>query len=72
MTTCDVLIVGAGPAGSSCARRLVQAGIDVVIADRAAFPRDKVCTGWITPETIDALELDLTDYAESCFGKQHR
>jgi len=63
MTTCDVLIVGAGPAGSSCARRLVQAGIDVVIADRAAFPRDKVCTGWITPETIDALELDLTDYA---------
>jgi flavin-dependent dehydrogenase len=60
---CDVLIVGGGPAGSSCAWRLVRAGADVLVLDRAAFPRDKVCAGWITPAVRDALALDLDDYA---------
>ncbi len=60
---CDVLIVGGGPAGSSCARRLVRAGLDVLVLDRATFPRDKVCAGWITPAARDALDLDLDDYA---------
>jgi geranylgeranyl reductase family protein len=59
---CDVLIVGGGPAGSSCAHELVRAGLDVVIVDRASFPRHKPCAGWITPEVIDALDLDLTAY----------
>jgi len=65
METCDVLIVGGGPAGSSCARGLRQAGLDVVILDKATFPRDKVCAGWITPAVVDELELDLADYADS-------
>jgi flavin-dependent dehydrogenase len=59
---CDVLIVGGGPAGSSCARRLRQSGLDVMIMDRLAFPRDKVCAGWITPQVIDDVELDCGDY----------
>jgi geranylgeranyl reductase family protein len=59
---CDVLIVGGGPAGSSCARGLRAAGLDVVVIDRAAFPRDKVCAGWITPQVVDDLRLDLDDY----------
>lgn len=63
METCDVLIVGGGPAGSSCARGLRDAGLDVVILDKAMFPRDKVCAGWITPAVVDELELDLADYA---------
>jgi flavin-dependent dehydrogenase len=63
MDHCDVLIVGGGPAGSTCARRLVQAGVSVVVMDRAAFPRDKVCAGWITPAVVQALDLDLDDYA---------
>jgi geranylgeranyl reductase family protein len=63
MDTCDVLIVGGGPAGSACARRLRQAGLDVVVVDRAAFPRDKVCAGWITPQVVDDLELDCQEYA---------
>jgi geranylgeranyl reductase family protein len=61
--SCDVLIVGGGPGGSSCARRLRQAGADVVVIDKAAFPRDKVCAGWITPQAVDDLELDLDEYA---------
>jgi flavin-dependent dehydrogenase len=63
MESCEVLIVGGGPAGSSCAWRLQQSGIDVVVMDRAEFPRDKVCAGWITPQLVDALQLDLADYA---------
>lgn len=65
MHTCDVLVVGGGPAGSSCARRLVEAGVDVLLVDRARFPRDKVCAGWITPAVVRALELDLEDYART-------
>ncbi len=62
--SCDVLIVGGGPAGSSCARQLVRAGWDVLVMDKQDFPRDKVCAGWITPAVIDALELDSAEYAQ--------
>jgi flavin-dependent dehydrogenase len=62
MDTCDVLIVGGGPAGSACAWALHRAGLDVVVMDRARFPRDKVCAGWITPQVIDALGLDTNEY----------
>jgi flavin-dependent dehydrogenase len=53
---CDTLVIGAGPAGSMAARALAGAGIDVVIADRAAFPRDKVCGDALLPDAIAALE----------------
>lgn len=59
---CDVLIVGGGPAGSACARALVTAGIDVIVADRARFPRDKVCAGWVTPDVFALLDLDPAEY----------
>jgi len=62
MDKCDVLIVGGGPAGSSCARALVQAGLDVVVVDAAVFPRDKVCAGWITPQVVTELDLDVDAY----------
>jgi geranylgeranyl reductase family protein len=62
MDTCDVLIVGGGPAGSACAWALRRAGLDAVVLDRAAFPRDKVCAGWITPQVVDELELDTNEY----------
>lgn len=60
---CDVLIVGGGPAGSTCARVLRHAGFDVVILDKSEFPRDKVCAGWITPQVVDELDIDLDEYA---------
>jgi menaquinone-9 beta-reductase len=62
MDSCDVLIVGGGPAGSACARALRQAGLDVLVVDRARFPRDKVCAGWITPQVVEDLELDTEEY----------
>ncbi len=61
---CDVLIVGGGPAGSACGRRLVREGFDVLIMDKANFPRDKVCAGWITPPVVEELQLDLNEYAK--------
>ncbi|MDY6949004.1 MAG: NAD(P)/FAD-dependent oxidoreductase [Pseudomonadota bacterium] len=60
--TCDVLIVGGGPAGSSCARVLQNSGLDVVVLDKSVFPRDKVCAGWITPQVVQELDLDVEDY----------
>lgn len=63
MDRCDVLVVGGGPGGSSCARALVRAGLDVVVLDRRTFPRDKVCAGWITPPVLAALDVDPAAYA---------
>lgn len=65
MESADVVIVGGGPAGSTCARRLRDAGIDAIILDKAHFPRDKVCAGWITPAIVQSLQLDSIDYATS-------
>jgi geranylgeranyl reductase family protein len=62
MIRCDALVVGGGPAGSTCARALGRAGWNVVVADRARFPRDKVCAGWLTPAVFGLLELDPADY----------
>jgi geranylgeranyl reductase family protein len=62
METCDVLIVGGGPAGSTCAWQLGRAGLDVLVMDTAAFPRDKVCAGWITVQVVDDLRLDVKEY----------
>ncbi len=60
---CDVLIVGGGPAGSSCARALRQAGMDVLVLDKNNFPRDKVCAGWVTPPVFETLQISPVDYA---------
>ena len=65
MDSCDVLIVGGGPAGSSCAWELRRAGLDTVILDKSTFPRNKTCGGWITPAVLDDLEIDRNDYAAS-------
>jgi menaquinone-9 beta-reductase len=58
----DAVIVGGGPAGSTCARVLHRAGWNVVVLDRARFPRDKVCAGWVTPGVFRLLELDPDEY----------
>ena len=52
---CDVLVVGAGPAGSACARLLALGGLAVVLVDAQAFPRDKVCGDGLVPDSHAAL-----------------
>ena len=54
--TCDVLVVGAGPAGSAAARQLALGGLDVVLVDQQAFPRDKVCGDALIADAHRALE----------------
>ncbi len=59
----DVLVVGAGPAGSATAAWAARAGLDVVLADRHSFPRDKACGDGLTPRAIAELRrLGLGDW----------
>jgi menaquinone-9 beta-reductase len=51
----DVIIVGAGPAGSTTAYYLAQAGIDVLLLEKSRFPREKVCGDGLTPRGVRAL-----------------
>src|SRR5580698_5869857 len=62
MQQADVIIVGGGPAGSTCASSLRAGGLDVLIVDKAEFPRGKLCSGWITLGVLDDLKLDVEDY----------
>ncbi|MBR7504028.1 FAD-dependent monooxygenase, partial [Mycobacterium tuberculosis] len=48
----DVVIVGAGPAGSALGAYLAQAGHDVVILEKSGFPRDKICGDALTPRAV--------------------
>lgn len=56
MTTADVIVVGAGPAGAATAILLAEAGHEVVLLDRARFPRDKVCGEYLSPEGSRILD----------------
>ncbi len=51
----DVVIAGAGPAGAATACRLAGAGLRVMLVDRAEFPRDKVCSEYMSPEGVRHL-----------------
>ena len=62
MERVDVLVVGGGPAGSSAAWGLRDSGLRVRVIDRAEFPRDKTCAGWVTPPVWSALRIDPKDY----------
>src|SRR5437868_1025671 len=55
MHDADVLVVGGGPAGSSVAHALARHGIDVLVVDRAHFPRPKPCAEYLSPEASRVL-----------------
>ena len=62
-TSTDVLVVGAGPAGSAAAAWAARAGMDVLLVDAAVFPRDKTCGDGLTPRAIGELQrLGLEDW----------
>jgi menaquinone-9 beta-reductase len=54
-TSCDVLVVGAGPAGSACAQQLARSGFKPLLVDQHDFPRDKVCGDGLIPDAHTAF-----------------
>ena len=64
MADCDVAIVGAGPAGSTAAYRLAQAGARVLLVDKATFPRDKPCGGGVTGRAARLLPFSIEPVVE--------
>ena len=64
---CDVLVIGAGPSGSSCAYWLAKAGHDVVLVEKKAFPREKTCGDGLTPRSVRQLQdMGLGPELASC------
>jgi geranylgeranyl reductase family protein len=60
----DVVVVGAGPGGSTTAYHLARTGLDVLLLERSAFPREKVCGDGLTPRGVDVLDrmgIDVRD-----------
>ncbi|WP_145941254.1 geranylgeranyl reductase family protein [Corynebacterium glyciniphilum] len=69
-TECEVLVVGAGPAGSAAAHRAAGAGRDVLLVDMQDFPRDKTCGDGLTPRAVHALErLGASDLVSTSAGR---
>jgi geranylgeranyl reductase family protein len=60
----DAIVVGAGPAGSTCAYRLASAGASVLLLDRARFPRDKPCGGGVTGRAARLLPFSIAPVVE--------
>ncbi|URN15513.1 MULTISPECIES: geranylgeranyl reductase family protein [Streptomyces] len=64
--TADVIVVGAGPAGSTTAYHLAKAGLDVLLLEKTAFPREKVCGDGLTPRAtkqLVAMGIDVSEEA---------
>jgi geranylgeranyl reductase family protein len=66
----DVIIAGAGPAGSTCARICAKAGLRTLLLERETFPRPKPCGGALSERALSHLGLSLpSDLIErECFG----
>jgi geranylgeranyl reductase family protein len=60
----DVLVVGAGPAGSAAAYRLASEGASVLLVDKATFPRDKPCGGGLTMRAVRQLPFSVDPVVE--------
>jgi geranylgeranyl reductase family protein len=70
--TADVIVVGAGPAGSSTAAYLAMAGLDVLLLEKATFPREKVCGDGLTPRAVrELITLGIPTPEEDGWIKNH-
>ena len=67
----DVIIVGAGPAGSSAALYAHRLGLNCILLDKAVFPRDKICGDALSGKSVRLMrELDLLDGLEELEGSE--
>ena len=70
--TADVIIVGAGPGGSATAAYLAMAGLDVLLLEKTAFPREKVCGDGLTPRAVrELITLGIPTPEEDGWIKNH-
>jgi menaquinone-9 beta-reductase len=75
----DVIVVGAGPGGSTAAAHLARAGVDVLLLEKTTFPREKVCGDGLTPRAVKSLlslGIDTSDWPRNrglrILGGKHR
>jgi menaquinone-9 beta-reductase len=62
----EVIVVGGGPAGASTAHALAKEGVDVLVVDRAKFPRDKICAEYLSPQASRILsDMGVLDEIET-------
>ncbi len=69
MPTYDAIVVGGGPAGSTCAYRLATAGKSVLLLDRARFPRDKACGGAVTARALREMPVGIEQVVETTVSR---
>jgi geranylgeranyl reductase family protein len=70
--TADVIVVGAGPAGSATAAYLAMAGLDVLLLEKTRFPREKVCGDGLTPRAVrELITLGIPTPAEDGWIRNH-
>ena len=72
MQHAETIVVGGGPAGSTAAWELCKHGHDVLIVDKASFPRHKLCAGWITSSVLQDLQFTPEDYPHPMLKMQIR
>ncbi|MHA1924973.1 MAG: NAD(P)/FAD-dependent oxidoreductase [Candidatus Thorarchaeota archaeon] len=64
----DLVVVGGGPAGTSCARAAALRGLDVLLIDKDEFPRHKICAGGLTQRVAGLLDFDIDPVVERRFS----
>lgn len=68
----DLIVIGAGPAGSSAARTSSQLGLKTLLIEKERFPRNKLCGGGVTPKVLKLFDFNLPGDLIECTSKSAR